>query len=55
MNGFTLETFEMVKANFQIKNKFEKTCFFQETFFVANIHRAETLECFFQSLALRMS
>lgn len=37
INGSTLETFGMVIANFQVKDKVSKSGFFQKTFLVANI------------------
>ena len=37
IDGSALETFGMVIANFQMKNKASRPRFFQETFLVANI------------------
>ena len=36
IDGSTLETFEMVIANFQVEDKGGKPRFFQETFLIAN-------------------
>ena len=36
IDGFTLKTFGIVLASFQIENKLEKAWFFQETFLLAN-------------------
>ena len=36
INGSLLKTFEMVIANFQIKDKFDRVRFFQKSFLLAN-------------------
>lgn len=36
VDGSTLKTFDMVLASFQVEDKLERACFFQETFLVTN-------------------
>ena len=43
IDGFTLNPFEIVLADFQIENKLSKAWFFQKTFLIVNI----TLEVIF--------
>lgn len=47
IDRFTLEMFGIVLASFQIKNKFKKAQFFQETLFGANISKAKILNMLF--------
>lgn len=37
IDGSTFETFKMVLASFQVKNKFDQSRFFQEIFLVVDI------------------
>lgn len=47
MDGFTLKTFEMVIANFQVKNKIDRPKFFQKCFLVADTKFEVVLVMFF--------
>lgn len=51
IDRFTLETFKMVIASFQIENKLRRACFFQETFLVANTSIKVVLEILFLALS----
>ena len=44
IDNFTLKTFEMVLASFQVENKLERPWFFQETFLLANLSMEVVLE-----------
>lgn len=47
IDSFILETFGMVLANFQVKNKLGKTQLFQEIFLVAKTSEEVILKMFF--------
>lgn len=51
IDGFTLETFAMILANFQVENKLKKAWFFQETFLVSNISVEVVLKMPFLTLS----
>ena len=51
IDGFTLETFEMVLASFQMKNKLGRPRFFQKTFLLANLSVKLVLRIPFLSLS----
>ena len=51
IDGFTLKTFGMVLANFQIEDKLGKTRFFQETFLLIDINVEVVLSMSFLTLS----
>ena len=51
IDGFTLQTFGMVIADFQIEDKVGKSRFFQKTFLVADTKFEKTLEILFLKIS----
>ena len=51
IDGFTLETFEMVIVDFQVKDKAGKPKFFQENFLVADTKFEIILKMFFLKIS----
>ena len=51
IDGFTLKTFEMVLASFQVEDKLERPRFFQKTFLLADLSMKVVLEMLFLILS----
>ena len=51
IDGFTLETFEMILADFPMKDKLGRVRFFQETFLLADINMEVVLDTLFLTLS----
>ena len=51
IDSSTLKSFEIVIANFQIKDKVSRSRFFQKTFLIANIKFKMIIEMFFLKIS----
>ena len=51
IDGFTLETFEMILASFQVENKLGRARIFQKTFLIADINIEIVLDMLYLTLS----